>query len=217
MMVRRLAVLVAILVLALPAAALAGQNAGAAILVSCGSVTKTTPASCAALQTDEDCFVLAHSVNTQLAPLLSWIAVYVGREFVPLTSLSGVDFGIYYDANALYDPTWTHCGTLEVNGAGWPQPGTGNTVVWASPQSGTVLVGYFTVAKYAGYPSPSYDWVLGEHPLYGTARAADGSNNFDDLRHPAVANLMGFGGGNPCHGDPILPTTWGQIKGQYRD
>lgn len=214
---RRLAVLVVLLVLPFPIAALAGPNAGAAIFVSCGNVTKTTPATCSALHGGMQCYELAYSVNTQLAPLLSWIAVYVGRELQPLTSLSGVDFGIQYDPSALYLPAWTNCGSLEVNGTGWPQPNTGNTVVWTSPQAGyTVLVGYFTVAKYAGYPTSSYDWVLGPHPLYGTARVTDGSQ-FDDLRYPAVANLMGIGGGIPCGIDPVLPATWGQIKEQYRD
>jgi hypothetical protein len=217
-MAKRLAVLVVLLLLAFPIAALAGPNAGAAIFVSCGSVTKTTPATCSALHGGMWCYDLAYSVNTQLAPLLSWIAVYVGREPPwALTSVSGVDFGILYDPNALYLPAWTHCGSLEVNGIGWPQPNTGTTVVWTSPQAGyTVLVGYFTVTKYAGYPASSYDWALGAHPLYGTARVTDGSS-FDELRYPAIANLMGIGGSNPCGPDPVLPTTWGQIKEQYRD
>lgn len=212
---KRYAALLAILMLAVPVAAFAGANAGAALLASTGSVTKTTPATCTALG-GKLCAQLTPNVNTQLAPLLSWVAVYVGR-LPALTQLSGVDFGIQYDPNALYLPTWTHCGSLEVNGTGWPTPPSGNTVVWVAPQAGeTVLVGYFTVAKYAGYPS--YNWVLGAHPLYGVARAVDGASNFDDLRNPAVANLIGQGGYNPdCFYTAVKPTTWGSIKNLYQN
>lgn len=211
----RYAALLVILLMAVPVAAFAGQNAGAALLASAGSVTKTTPATCAALG-GKLCADLTPNFNTQLAPLQSYVAVYVGRQ-PALTGLSGVDFGVQYDPNALYLPAWTHCGSLEVNGTGWPAPGSGNTVVWTSPQAGeTVLVGYFTMQKYAGYPS--YDWTLGAHPLYGTARVVDGASQFDDLRYPAVANLMGVGGHNPeCGFTAVKPTTWGNIKNLYQN
>lgn len=195
-------------------AAFAGANQGAALLVSCGSVSKTTPATCTALG-GKLCGQLTPSTNTQLAPLLSWIAVYVGRSQPDtLTQLSGVDFGIDYNPDALYLPAWTHCGSLEVNGTAWPLPGTGNTVVWVEPQTGqTVLVGYFTVAKYEGFGS--FDWTLQAHPLYGVARVVDGASNFDDLRYPAIANLGGSGGSNPDCAVAIKPTTWGSIKSLY--
>jgi len=195
-------------------AAWAGENAGAAVLVSCGSDTKATPASCVALS-GKTCGDLTPSVDTQAGPLLSWIAVYVGRT-PDLTQLAGVDFGINYEPNALFGPAWTHCGSLEVTGTDpvWPLPLSGTTVVWTENQIGpTVLVGFFTVKKYLGYGS--LDWTLQQHPLYGVARATDGQI-FDDLRYPAIANLGGVGGGNPDCSTAIKPTTWGGIKSLYQ-
>jgi len=213
---KRYAALLVILMMAVPVAAFAGPNAGAALLASAGSDTKTTPATCAALG-GRLCADLTPNNNTQLGPLLSWVAVYVGR-IPPLTAISGVDFGIQYNANAIYQAAWTGCGSLEVQGTGWPASGSGNTVVWTSPQAGeTILVGYFTAKKYLGYGST--DFALIAHPLYGTARVTDGSN-FDDLRYPAVANLEGNGGFNPpCLFEEVnvKPTTWGNIKNLYQN
>jgi hypothetical protein len=215
----RYAALLVILLIAVPVAAFAGPNQGAALLASAGSVTKSTPATCAFLG-GRICSQLTPAFMTQEAPLLSVVAVYVGR--IPaLPAISGVDFGIQYNPNALYLPAWTHCGSLEVNGTNWPQPGSGNTVVWTSPQAGeTVLVGYFTMAKYsAGYTAADHNFTLGAHPLYGTARVTDGSN-FDDLRYPAVANLSGDAdlGRNPdCAPISVRPTTWGNIKNLYQN
>jgi hypothetical protein len=198
-------------------AAHAGENAGAALLVSTGSVTKATPASCAALS-GKTCGDLTPNADTQLAPLLSWIAVYVGRS-PDLTQLAGVDFGINYNPDALFGAAWTHCGSLEVQGTEppWPQPGSGTTVVWTENQIGpTVLVGFFTVAKYgAPYTAADHTFTLQQHPLYGVARATDGQI-FDNLRNPAIANLSGVGGGNPDCSTAIKPTTWGGIKSLYQ-
>ena len=197
----------------------AGENACGALLTACGSVTKTTPATCLGIGEPQSCFDLDPGVATQLAPGRSWVAVYVGR-YPPLTSLAGVDFGVDYDPAALRSPIWAHCGSLEVNGAGWPAPGTGNTVVWTAPQSGeTVLVGYFTVLRYSGYAESAYEFTLGAHPAFGTARVMDGAAQFDVLRYPAVANLAGGWGDNvwcSC-ADPVEPTSWGRVKALYGD
>ena len=215
-MLTRPAALLVILLAALPASALAGANQWACVLASCGSVTKTTPASCYALGGREPS-QLTPNADTQLAPLQSWVAVYVGR-LPELVSLAGVDFGISYDPNALRGPVWMHCGALEVQQTGWPAPNTGTTVVWTAPQAGeTVLVGYFTLRKYAGYALRAYDFVLGAHPLYGVARAVDIAANFDELRIPGIVNLAGSGGYNCSWGTAVQPATWGHIKAQYGD
>lgn len=214
-MVMRSATILVVLLTAFPGSARAGANEGACVMASCGSVTKTTPTSCSALG-GRGFYDLTPNANTQLAPLQSWVAVYVGRFYPPSLSLMGVDFGISYDPNALRGPVWTHCGAFEVQQTGWPAPNTGTSVVWTAPQSGeTALVGYFTLRKYAGYALRAYDFVLGAHPLYGVARAVDNAANFDDLWIPGIANLAGSGGYNCWLIIPIEPATWGRIKAQY--
>jgi hypothetical protein len=206
-------VLLAVLV---PAAAFAGANEGAAILIGAGAWTKTT-----------DCTTLAKTTCAEVVPTANttigannYFAVYIGREANPPAAMevTGIDFGIEYTA-AIGSVAWNKCGDLEVATTEplWPASGSGNSMVWTEPEIGNVvLAGWFRVTTYAGYGAMSMQ--LGQHPTFAACRVLDGGSNLDDLKYPATGTLDGAVGSNPnCVPTSVQTTTWGAIKSQYRD
>lgn len=198
--------------------ALAGENAGAKILVHVGSTT--TKNQCTS-QTPENC---RDAVVTGNVGGFYHLYVCVGNHSDSL-GVAGVQFGVEYDANPNSGVdvfSWNQCATLEFAMDGWPNSQTGTIVTWDRANDcqygpSTATVGYF----YVGVYSPDR-FILIPRPNDGFAKVADCNSSEDDLTL-AAPSALGYAdfavgdGYNPC--STIVPTrstTWGGVKSLYR-
>jgi len=208
---KRYAALLALFAVLAPAAAFAGANVGAAILVGTGTWTKTT--TCATL-VKASCDLVT-PVSQTVVGANNIVAVYVGREPAPMV-VTGIDFGIQY-STAVAVTSWNKCGDLDVPDGTWPASGSGISMVWSAAQNGNViLIGWFRVTTYAGYGPMTFQ--AGLNPTFNACRVLDASSNFDNLRYPAVGSWDGTPGSNPtCTFVSVKETTWGNIKNMYQN
>lgn len=214
---KRYAALLCLVAVLVPAAVFAGANEGAAILVSTGQNAVGVPPTCANLvrtSCDQLTPITQFPVNAR-----SFVAVYVGREPLPLFVM-GCDFGIQY-SSLLSIVSWNKCAELDLQTQTplWPASGSGNSVVWTTGQTGNVIcLGWFRVSTY--YPTgPGLTFQAGDHPQ-NPARLVDGASNFDNLRVPAEGSFDGSPAlGNPSCIPPtgVRNTTWGNIKNMYQN
>ncbi len=191
----------------------AGSNQGAAILIGAGPVTPTT--SCETLQRS-DCFLGDPSYDSPGGPN-NFVAIYVGSAQPRLLDMMAVDFGIIY-GSALRLVSWHCCGDLEFVTGEWPLSESGDSVVWATPQTGpVVLVGWFQIDVDRSSTAWHAWFFLEPHPDFGGPRITDWQNNMDILLSPASANLFGDPGSNPsvCVPTPVRSESWGRIKALY--
>jgi len=135
------------------------------------------------------------------------VYVMVASLSTPLQYLSA-DFGIAYDPSRLRIDGWTHCGALEVAGAGWPASGTGVEIVFTSLQSAN-LVSTVGILDVTVLGPGAYLYLQG---YGGNPPTVDD----DPLHYPAYISFTGQGGYNLCEATSIAPRTWGQIKNAYR-
>lgn len=212
-------------------ASLAGQNAGAKILLhllpvttknACGS-RGVVPCSSA-------------NVNGQVGPY--YYAYLVVADGNATAGLGGLQCGINYpqytgSGGGIAVYSWTLCATLEFTSTGWPNSGGGNLITWdtlnrcqrtepAGTGTGVVAAaGYFYLGAYsAGSVS------ITPRPVDGRAKVGDCETNEDLVGgigfpsgNPSQLGILGFGGASsyrPC--GLIVPTrgtTWSGIKGAY--
>ena len=213
----------------LVAAAEAGNNKGAAIIVHTGTFSgKTT--TCAALPTAITACEGVTPANPTTAATHAFVAVYASQLLANDPSgqnlglhLVGIDFGIDYQALG-ETVGLTKCADLElptdgVNPEGnpypaWPGPGSGNSLIWGTMQQGAlVLIGFFDI-NYLTYGPVLLS--IGHHPdPIVPARMLDEESNFDDITLLGTAGLGGAVGSNDC---PIAvkATSWGSIKSLYK-
>lgn len=135
---------------------------------------------------------------------------YVLAAFPPDSSprLSGVTFGITYDANVVFEG-YGHCADFELPDGTWPASGTGTAMTWNSPNYGFVTELYW----FAGYTYLDVPASFAPRQYPG-----GGGSNFADDSVPALIDpVAGYGslgfnqpGANPCgswpaHGACCLP------------
>lgn len=199
------------------AAAHAGENSSAKILLHIGPVTSKN--ACVAVPADCRSAVVS-------APAGSAYNVYVcvgnGSDSV---GVAGLQFGISYNGAGFQGVdifSWSKCTDLEFAMAGWPSSNTGNLMTWAANSNcqagpGTVAAGYFYMAVY----TPDR-LSLTPRPNDGAAKVADCNAVEDDLttQAPSALGYADFDTGlgyNPCQNIvPVENTTWGGVKSLFR-
>lgn len=155
--------------------------------------------------------------------------------------VGGLEFGLQYEGS--YDPdglarpvdifAWHLCADSEFPTPDWPNPGSGNRVVWswqhcpnqpggpADPYSVFALAGYFYITAY----SPSLV-RLAPHPTSQQAKVVSCAGQEDTIFPLPTGRSVSLGsvyfspnasgsGINPCFGGvvvPSAPTTWSHLK-----
>jgi hypothetical protein len=158
--------------------------------------------------------------------------------------VGGITFGITYGGGdpgmGLKVVNWTLCATgLEFVSDGWPDPNTGNVIIWLLPTGcARQVIGEDGVHAVAGaFYVYAYDhdlFSIREHSkLMSEERMAisDCSGgttvlNYDEMYLSGRLARVGFGAFTdwscgpciaPCYFDPVLAATWGGIKTRYRN
>ena len=222
-MTRRLILLLAASTVCLPVAAQAGKNAAARILVGTAPYSEAAGSCTALVAAGNGCDGAGATADAAWADVLVPVYAYQrsaddpypGQPGAPGLHMTGIDFGVDYDATKL-TVNWTMCGGLEIGTDGtwhalWPLPGSGDSVIWPTVQRGEqVLVGYFRVEVHApailrivGHPEPT--WGLG---------LLDDEYYLDPINLAGEAGLGGALGMNPC-AVAVRNATWGSIKSLY--
>lgn len=224
----------------LPAITSAGPNTGASIgLHYYGSTRPVNQCSRPELN--------SHTVYTGAVlsfPAFVYVFVCNGAE---TPGIAGIEFGLQYQGG--YNPDggalpidifeWHLCADAETPTPSWPNPGSGNRIVWSSahcqthrtdgddPSSVLGLAGYFYLSAYGNqittlridrHPSTQQAKILscaGDEDVIapispGGARASLGSLVF--------SSSGGSYGTNPCLGPNIIPIqaiTWSRVKGSH--
>lgn len=117
--------------------------------------------------------------------------------------LSGVSFGIEYDASTVLLLDYGSCADFELPTSDWPATGSGTAVTWLSPQTDPLIEIY----AFAGYEYYGLDaqFCLVPHPTQG--------GNFADDSVPSIIDpiadygCLGFNlnpGYLPCPEQPIV-------------
>lgn len=201
----------------------AGANENAAIALHliprvakniCADVEATAPTVCNDFFTESD-------------SLGDFSAVVLVANYHDSLGVAGTQFGIdFTDSTGVgVDVTgWTRCADLEFPENGWPfSAPSGNTITWESSnncQTGVepIVVGVFSLTVY----SPDLLAIV-PRPVDGKAKVADcpGAENDITGLTPSRLGFIAFQSGegyNPCAVTvPVEPTTWGGIKGLYRN
>ena len=131
--------------------------------------------------------------------------------------LSGVAFGIDYNAADVEIVEWGVCGDFHLFTNDWPGPGSGSAVTWNEAQTDHLVeIHWFAARSVSGNPA-TLD--VTEHPQGDGVLFADDSIP-PELDVPVDLGRLGFGGEEgylPCPDPtPIKLTTWGQVKATYR-
>lgn len=129
-----------------------------------------------------------------------WVYLMVARGD-PTAGVGGLSCGITYDWNNLI-LQWVFCGDLEFPSQSWPNPQSGNRMVWDfvdncqrtvyGEEGVHAVAGAFYVYAYA----PTQLEII-EHPeLMGGPEflVVDCSNQTSDVPYPGHAGMIGFGG-----------------------
>lgn len=96
--------------------------------------------------------------------------------------LSGVVFGLAYDAAAVFLPAFGSCGDFELPSTNWPGPYEGTAVTWNEAQT-TILVEVYWIAAYNYYSPGPQTLALIPHPNQGGLFADDDvPSNIDPIR-----------------------------------
>ena len=131
-------------------------------------------------------------------------------------SLTGVTFGVQYDAQELLVADTGSCGEFEIHTDDWPQPGSGTAMTWFTPQrQHLVELQWFSAYVLSDAASTTFD--LSEHPTQGGLFGSDGHGHLDEI---ADYGRLGFGadGYLPCPDGPVptVESSWGSVKGVFR-
>jgi hypothetical protein len=208
------------LIVGAAAAASAGENTNAKILVHVGA--PTTKNSCT--QAPADC---RNAVVTGQTMNFYNVYVCVGNHSDSV-GVAGVQFGITYNGapgQGIDIFSWNLCGDLDFKLGDWPGANSGNLVTWVNDGPnpncqfgpGTTVAGYF----YLGVYTPDRFAII-PRPVDGFAKVAD-CNQFEDdltLDSPSALGYADFGTGdgyNPCSTIVATETTtWSGVKSLFR-
>lgn len=181
----------------------------------------TTKSPCSPANTVTDC--ASAVTSSDLYPVIRHVYVLAHRGGGML-DMAGIQFGITYEGGNVSGMAngvgvdiygWTLCdgsSEVEYKTAGWPAPGSGNTIAWATStacQTAEVTVfGYFYTAAYS-----ADILALTAHPAECQAKLADCLSRewpLDDTDLGSVAFSAGatVPGCNPCDGNcgsPLAP------------
>lgn len=175
-------------------------------------------------------------------PLKTPADVYLVLAQGDSTGFSGATFGITYNGAPFEGVTlvgeWTFCASgLQFPSDGWPGPDTGNIVTFLLPDGcqRTVLGSdgvHAVLGAFYIYAYTQDRFRVREHPLIpqenlATADCSNKTTVYPPIEYTMRTGWVGFGtdpGCNPCtviddkgcDPVPVLPTTWGRIKSQYR-
>jgi hypothetical protein len=100
--------------------------------------------------------------------------------------LAGLTFGLSYDEDKISLPRWGNCAGFELPDPAWPASGTGNSLLWDTPATGTIVQAYW----FTGYADSPATADLGPNPTQGGTFADDG--NPAELDPIAGYGEMGF-------------------------
>lgn len=165
----------------------AGPNAGGTMVLAKSTVTAycvDIPDYCGTIGF-ADCgnAVIRHDGPEQI--VLNAVAAF-GEGSSP--RLSGVTFGLAYDAAQIPIVAFGSCGDFELSTADWPAPFEGTAVTWSTAQT-TQLTEVYWFAAYNYYDPNSNMLGLAPHPTQGANFADDDvPSNIDP-----IASLGAFG------------------------
>jgi hypothetical protein len=221
-----------------PETAPAGRNADARVLLHL--VSRNIERPCTSSPAGPRCADIVTS--GRLYPAGAYYALVLvtdgATDGTSASGVGGVQFGIDYNGvpGAGVDIFgFTLCALLEFPTSGWPQPGSGNRILWdgvdhcqRTEPDGigtgvTARAGYFYLAAY----TPDMLLIV-PHPLDGTVKVLDclGAESVvvtaGQPKDPWPLGRASFSadglaaGYNPCGpGTPVAPTTWGRIKALF--
>lgn len=131
-------------------------------------------------------------------------------------SMTGVTFGIQYDAQELIVAGTGTCAQWDLHTEDWPLPGSGTAMTWFSPQRHH-LVELQWFSAYVLSDAAATTFALSEHPTQGGSFGSDYPGPVDEI---ADYGELGFGtdGYLPCPDGPVPADegSWGSLKGIFR-
>jgi hypothetical protein len=126
--------------------------------------------------------------------------------------MTGVTFGIQYDAQELVVAGTGTCSEFEIHTNDWPLPGSGIGMTWFSPQR-EHLVELQWFSAYVLSDAAATTFALSEHPTQGGSFGSDDPGPVDEI---ADYGELGFGtdGYLPCPDGPVpaIESSWGNVK-----
>ena len=141
---------------------------------------------------------------------------FVLASFPPGTCvrLSGVTFGVDYDATHLVLADWGQAGTFELATANWPASGEGTALTFGATPSTSPVTELYWFACYAYAP---VTLRLTGHPTQGATFADDAvPSNLESAVGFGVGGLAGARGHRPDDPTAVETMTWGSVKARYR-
>lgn len=148
--------------------AISGPNAGGVILLHVSEqLVFSAGNSYCGLSTIAVCGEADTRVDT-VWPVICFLLAAFPSESSP--RLTGVSFGINYNAAEIAVLDWRGCGDFEI-GSDWPNPGSGRSVTWQQAQTQHVVeIGWFALEPYTAEPA-QFSAVPG--PICGSKMADD--------------------------------------------
>ncbi len=194
-----------VLLLLVPAPALAGSNAGGVLAVHSAGITYKEVTECGRGTVPDSCGAIVSEIDDATPDSLRVWKVYA--VFPPGSSprLKGLTFGVSYDdvygdSTGVVVSGYGPCAGFQLAMSGWPAAGTGTSLLWDTAQTGLLTECYW-FAGYNYYGNPTA-FALTPHPEQGGYFADDGvPSRLDPI---AGYGTLGFGvpGHVPCSAAP---------------
>jgi hypothetical protein len=217
---------VALVVLAAPIPALAGPNAGGVLILHASPPDSTATCDTGGLAA---CSLAVVSVPADSGQVILFHAL---AAFPDSSSprLKGLIFGIRYDPVKFGLVGWGNCANDEWASPQWPGTGTGNSVVWDSPQTARLVpVYWFEGYAYSTSDSTLFeltanpDSVLGgvflddsvpsnQDPIADYGKLGFGMAGYLPCPHEAEDNGQGDGNGGQNNGGSEQPPGGGEAE-----
>jgi hypothetical protein len=185
-----------------PPPAQAGPNAGGTLIVhSAGTAMVGSVEICTegTTPTGYDSVVDREDVESADAPAI--FRIYAIFPSTNSPRLMGLTWGVTYDPSKLILAASDGCDNLSFPDTGWPDPGTGTSVVYSTPQTAQVVRVYAFSAYTVGGQACTFDLTSNPNPTQG--------GYFGDDSVPAVLDPIAGFGGLGFHQDGHVP--WEEI------